>query len=99
MNVVKAPYTGNKTDAVSGRGGLSSGLTPSVSCCEIHWGGSDRGAARLLTVRVHGLSLGRQLFAERLKQHDKAAALHEAGRERGGGPYRGDQANDLGASA
>ena len=90
MNAVKAPYSINKMTSCLAAEALSS---PSLAALQAVVQGyaagarATRGAARLLILRVHGLSLGRELFVgapEAARQGE--AALHEAGRERGGGP-------------
>ena len=90
MNAVKAPYSINKMTSCLAAEALSS---PSLKALQAVVQDTlrerERLAARLacLTVRVHGLSLGCELFTgapEAARQGE--AALHEAGRERGGGP-------------
>ena len=90
MNAVKAPYSINKMTSCLAAEALSSpSLAALQSSCTRYIKGAraTRGAARFLILRVHGLSFRRELFLgapEAARQGE--AALHEAGRERGGGP-------------
>ena len=89
MNAVKAPYSINKMTSCLAAEALSS---PSLKALQAVVQDTLRererlgGAARLLILRVHRLPSDANFLLVRLKQHDKAKPLHEAGRERGRGP-------------